>query len=771
MKRAFSFVLLLLFVFSLSAQRVQKVGVVLSGGGARGMAHIGVLRALEEAHIPIDYICGTSVGAIVGALYASGYTVDQMYTMFLSDDFQRWLLGNIDDSYSYTYKQKPKDASFVSIGFDTKDKFRLQMPSSYINPLQMDYAFMEIFAPATAVANNNFDSLFVPFLCVASDISSNRASIRRSGDLGQSVRASMSFPFYFAPITLDGKVMFDGGMYNNFPSKEMNEIFNPDIIIGVKIAGNYPSPKEGDVMSYLQNIFTNETEYSVICDNSVLIEPDLENIGVLDFAKMKETYDVGYKAAKEKIAQIREYLVDSVSEGELARKRKAFNDRKPPLKIENFVLNGVGENQKMYLQRELQRNRHLSTANENLKANYLSLCSDYNINTIQPYIYYNNFYHSYLLNLNVKTQENITAKVGGCISSRPISHLYVGLDYNTIRQNAWLFQTNFFFGRYYTSAMLRMHTNYSYHTPFFTELEFNANKWNYYRLNTNFFDYSPLNYLVQRENNVQVKVGTPLGVKDNLTANFGYGVVNDNYFNKRNNTVYDTADNTKFYHFAMGLTRNYSTLNDIKFPTTGLYSKMQIQYINGEEKFSPGSTSSQIDKKSKHHSWLQFSLQHKQYFDMTKYYTIGLSANAFYSFQNLFSNYNSSLLNSGVYAPTMETQTQFMKEYHSNQFIGFGAENIFKVNVFRIEASVRVNAYIYSPISRIVTLENDIPKYSNVVFDKRYLIVSSALVFNTPIGPLSFIFSYHQRDDKADSPLTASINFGYVMFNKKNIDR
>jgi Predicted esterase of the alpha-beta hydrolase superfamily len=765
-----SFIIVVIISLSLFAQRVQKVGLVLSGGGARGLAHVGALQAFEEAQIPIDYVCGTSVGAIVAALYASGYTVSEMKTLFLSQDFQRWLSGNIDDSYSYSYKKKPSDASFVSIGFDTKDKFRFQMPSSYINPIQMDYAFMEIFAPATAVAKNNFDSLFVPFLCVTSDITQNKASIRRNGDLGQAARASMSFPFYFAPISLDGHIMFDGGMYNNFPSKEMNEIFNPDIIIGIQIAGNYPAPKAGDVMSYLQNIFTNETDYNVICDNSVLIEPDLEGIGVLDFTKMEETYDVGYKAAKEKIAKIREFLVDSVSNEELAKKRKAFNDRKPPLKIDNFVINGVSENQKQYLQRELQRDRHLPSINDNIKSNYLSLCSDYNIKTIQPYIYYNNFYHSYVLNLDVKTQENLTAKAGGCISSHPISHLYLGIDYNMIRKNAWLFQTNLYAGRYYTSAMLKIRTNFSSHIPFFSEVEWNANKWNYYRLNTNFFDYSPLNYLVQRENNVQLHIGMPLGIKDQVIANVGYGIVKDDYFNTRNNTIYDTADNTEFYNLATGITRIYSSLDDAQFPTSGRYSKMQVQYIYGKEIFSPGSTSAQTEKNTNYHSWFQFSLQHKQYFDITSHYALGFSANAFYSFQNLFSNYNSSLLNSGVYAPTLETQTEFMKEYHSNQFLAFGAENIFKTSILRIEASLRLNAYIYAPIQRITTMENDIPKYSKV-FDKQYFILSSAFVINTPIGPLSLIASYHKRDQKADSPLSFSINFGYVMFNKKNIDR
>lgn len=765
-----TFLLLLISVLSF-AQRQQKVGLVLSGGGARGLAHIGAIKALEDNNIPIDYISGTSVGAIVGALYASGYSVEDMKNLFLSEDFQRWLEGRVDERYTYYYKKKDDNPAYVSFNFDTKNKFHFQMPSSIVNPIQMDYALMRIFAGASAVANNNFDSLFVPFICIASDVTENKPSIRRKGDLGQAVRASMTFPFYFEPITIDGKLMFDGGMYDNFPSKEMHELFNPDIIIGVKISGNYPPPKEGDVVSYIQNIFTNETDYSVICDNSVLIEPDLKGFGILEFNRMKETYNIGYEATLPKIAKIREFLVDSITKEDLDIKRKQFNNRKPPLEIKNFVVNISDINQKKYLEKVLLQNTSDSNISQKLRDNYFSLCSDYNIKSVQPYIYYNHFSHSYVLNLNVKTQENLTGKVGGCFSSNPISHLYLGLDYNILNSNSWLFQTNAYFGRYYTSFMLSSRVDFPYKIPFFSEVEFNANKWSYYRLMTNFFDFSPLNYIVQRENNIQLRFGIPLSVKSNLVANIGYGVVNDDYFNEKYSTVYDTADNTNFSHFVVGLTSTYSSLDNPQFPISGIYSKMNIQYIHGLEKFTPGNTSTLSEANEQYHSWLQFSFHHKRFFDMTKYYTFGWNADAFYSFQDLFSNYNSSLLNSGVYAPTLETFTQFMPEYRANQYLATGVENIFKVSIFRIDASLRLNAYLYAPVSRIITLNNNIPTYSPDFFGKFYFIFSSALVFNTPVGPLSLIAGYHQRDNIDDNPFTISVNFGYVMFNNKNIDR
>ena len=103
--------------------------------------------------------------------------------------------------------------------------------------------------------------MMIPFFCVASDIEDNKASVRKNGDLGPAVRASMTFPFVFSPIKLDGKIMFDGGMYNNFPSKELLKTYHPDIIIGVKVAGNYPPPVEGNMKSYLENMLTNSSDF------------------------------------------------------------------------------------------------------------------------------------------------------------------------------------------------------------------------------------------------------------------------------------------------------------------------------------------------------------------------------------------------------------------------------------------------------------------------------------------------------------------------------
>lgn len=751
-------------------ERRQTVGVVLGGGGARGLAHLGVLRALEEANIPIDYICGTSMGAIVGGLYASGYSLEEISNLFYSEEFQYWVSGKIEDEYTYYYKKKSHSAKVVSFSFDTEDNFKLQIPASVVDPIQMDYAFMEIFSGATKVANSNFDSLMIPYFCVAADIESSKASILREGDLGLAIRASMSFPFMFEPIKIDGKIMFDGGMYNNFPAKEMLENYNPDIVIGVKVAGNFAPPKEGDIRSYIENMLTQDTDYQIDCQSAVLIEPNLTGISIMQFDKMKECERLGYEAAEAKIKEIREFLIDSISKDELTNKRKTFNDRKPNLAVKVISVQGVDGGKKKYVSNSiLQGLSQSKLSTRNLKKNYIALYADNNIKDIQPSLYFNNFFDAYVLNLNVKTQSLLNLDLGGHISTSPTSFIYAGLSYNFLNRNAYYINLNTYLGRYYNSLGVKGKIDLSFKTPFYVEVEGNLNNWNYYRLKKGILSYSPINYIEQLEKNVQISFGMPIEIKDVFYAKIGFGEVEDKYFNREYITSVDTNDKTVFKNFAFSLNHEYNSLDAWQYPTKGYYQKISFQYVNGRERFYQGSTSEHSNDFKKH-NWVQISARSRMHIPMNNFYTLGLRADVFYSFQDLFSTYKSSLLNAGSYSPTIETYTNYMPEYRANQYAAMGMENIFAIdNVFGLNLSARIGTYLYLPFRQIETLGNDNPFYG-APFQKLYFIANTSFVARTPIGPFNLTFSYHQRDGK-QSPWGISFGFGFVIFNNRNIER
>ena len=144
----------------------QSVGLVLSGGGAKGLAHIGVIKALEENGIPIDYVGGTSMGAIIGGCYAMGMSTDEMIEIIGSKEFGYWMSGKLEEKYKYYFKAEEPGPELFNVGIDLKDSVpKTRFPLSVIPNDLMDFAFMEIFSRASAAAAYDFDSLFVPFLC------------------------------------------------------------------------------------------------------------------------------------------------------------------------------------------------------------------------------------------------------------------------------------------------------------------------------------------------------------------------------------------------------------------------------------------------------------------------------------------------------------------------------------------------------------------------------------------------------------------------------
>ena len=299
------FLLFLVLLFSISNVRSQRVGLVLSGGGARGIAHIGLIQALEDNDIPIDYITGTSMGAIVASMYAMGYTTEEMIDLILSDDFQLWQSGKIDDKMVKYFLQQDPTPGFINLKIPLNDSVKSKanlLPVSLIKPQPMSFAFLKLFANATERCKGDFDNLFVPIRTVSSDIYNKKAIISSKGDLGKAVRASMSFPFVFKPIELDSVLVLDGGIYDNFPVQVMKDDFAPEFIIGSVVSKNPLKPTAEDLMSQIDNLVMQKTNYDVDSIDGVSIKFDLVgSVSLLDMQKAPELYEIGYNKGLEYI--------------------------------------------------------------------------------------------------------------------------------------------------------------------------------------------------------------------------------------------------------------------------------------------------------------------------------------------------------------------------------------------------------------------------------------------------------------------------------------
>jgi len=762
------FLVSLIPVFSANA---QKVGLVLSGGGAKGVTHIGVIRALEEEGIPIDFITGTSMGAIIGGLYAAGYSPDEMEAMVNSPEFDYWLSGKVDKKYTYFFKKPEDDASWGDFRFQIDSVLTPSLPSNIVSPVLMDFAFMKIFAGASAAAAYDFDSLMVPFRCLASDIVRNEQVILKNGDLGSSIRASMTFPFYFKPITIDGRLLFDGGMYNNFPSDVMLDHFFPDIIIGCQASSNYAEPEADNVISQLQNMLMVKSDYSVLCDNGVLIKPNLKKVSVIDFSNTKEFIDSGYVETKRVIPEIRSFIVGKVLQAEIDAKRAAFNNRKPPLLIGNFQVSGLKSGQFEYVNRMLRKNTFTSAKSGRgpgvgalslgmVEPEYFKLISEGMIQHIYPKLYYRENTGFYDLVLDVKSKSQLEASVGGAVTSSAVNELFLKFQYNNWNKNSTRLQANAYFGRFYNSGMIEGRIDFPHKLPFFLRSQFIFNKFNYFKTNLYFFEDDDPFFLVERDNFLTVSSGFPVTNDGKLEFEFQIGSNKDEYYQTNAYSQNDTLDRTVFKFYSPGVLLEFNNLNRKEYASSGARLAFSSYLVFGEENYTPGSTSPVNEVMEKQHSWLQAQVIYENYFLKSGSLRMGIFGQAHFSTQDYFSNYSSSILSSSAFQPIPESMIRFMPQFRANKFLAAGTKNIY---TFRRNLDLRLEGYLFVPTKGIEqTPETRLA--SDATNIKLWPMASTALVYFSPVGPISLSLNYFNGENE---PWSFFLKFGYLIFNKR----
>jgi NTE family protein len=304
MRRLLSCLLLcLLPVFLHAAEAPRpKIGLVLSGGAARGLAHIGVLKALEEQGVKIDAIAGTSMGAVIGGLYASGYKIDELEKLALGIDWQQ-ALSDAPPREDIPFRRKQDDRDFL-----VKQKLRFRDDGSLGLPLGViqgqNLALLLESMLAHASDTRDFDKLPIPFRAVATDIASGEKVVFRKGHLPRVIRASMSIPAVFAPVEMDGRLLVDGGMTDNIPldvARDMGVDIAIVVDIGTPLRSRQQLATVVDVLNQSITLMTrrnSEEQLATLHKNDVLIQPPLASFGVTDFGRAQEMIDAGYRATR-----------------------------------------------------------------------------------------------------------------------------------------------------------------------------------------------------------------------------------------------------------------------------------------------------------------------------------------------------------------------------------------------------------------------------------------------------------------------------------------
>lgn len=738
----------------------QRVGLVLSGGGAVGLTHIGVMKALEENGIPIDYITGSSMGALVGALYATGITPWEMDSLFQSDLYQLMAQGAVEPEYLYYFKESQPDATLLGVRFNPDTTLQGSLPTNLRSPVLIDFEQMRMFAGASAAADYDMDSLFVPYRCVASDITAQRPVIFDQGDLALAVRASMSYPFYFKPIRIGGHLMMDGGLYNNFPSDVMYDTFLPDVIIGSNVASNGTPPDEDDLMSQLKAMMVAPTTYSVPCEPGVLIEPRTATT-LFDFASAKQAVEDGYRAAMAHMPEILAMVHRRVMPHELHARREAFKARCPKLVFNDIRFQGITEHQALFAERLLnKRNEPLSAAV--LKPRYFRLYADPNVSGLFPQATYVKERGDFDLDLRVKREKPLEVRFGGMFSSRPINTGMLGVRYNLFGRNSSRIDALGYFGKFYTAGQASWRVDLSSRIPLYLEPIGTIHRWDYFRGFSSFFDEVRPSYIVNREMWGGMNIGMAMGNKGLLKLDAKYVQTKDSYYQDNDFVALDTADVTEFNHGTWGLVLERNNLNRKQHPNSGELLRAELRYVNGEEHTVPGSRAGTRNPLWAERDWLLAKVTLDKYFIPKGVVRFGLLAEGVYSTQPFFQNYKATVIRAPVFQPTPESRSYFLENFRATQYVAGGARMI--MAVARNKFDLRLEGYVFQPYKAILRTGFDTAEEGRPISD-RYFLASGSLIYQSPLGPLWFNTSYV---DGLRNPWVWSINFGYVIFAQRS---
>lgn len=760
---------LLLWVLALCCFHIaqaQKVGLVLSGGGAKGMTHIGIIRALEENNIPIDYIAGTSMGAIVGSLYAMGYSPDDMEALLRSPDFKRWYSGQVEPQYEYYFKKGRPTPEFLNIRFAFRDSLRaksLRLPTSMVNPIQMNLVFVELFARSTAACHGNFDDLFVPFRCIASDVYNKKPLVMRKGDLGDAVRASMSFPFVFKPIEIDSILAYDGGIYNNFPTDVMREDFHPDVIIGSVVAANPSKPNENDLMSQIENMVMQKTDYSIPDSLGIVMTFKYDDVSLLDFDRLDELHDIGYNRTMSIMDSIKSRVHRRVNADNVRLRRMVYRSNLPQFRFRDIYIEGANEQQQAYIKKEFHDDPHEVFTYEDLKRGYFRLLADNMISEIIPHAVYDPQTDLYSLRLKVKMEDNFSVRIGGSVSTTSSNQIYLGVGYQNLNYYSKEVTIDGQIGKVYNNAQFMARFDLPTRVPTSYRLIGSISTFDYYKKDKLFSRHDIPSFNSKDERFLKLMVSLPFLANKRAEFSFGIGKLEDNYFQSNVIDFEKDRSDQSVYRLLGGAIGFYgSTLNARQYATKGYYEKLIAQIFTGKEKFIPGNSPETATWKERQ-SWLQISYMKEAYHTMSPKFTLGWMAEAVYSSKNFSENYTATMMQACDFSPTPHSELMYNEAFRANQYIAAGIKPIYVLNdMFQ----VRTEFYGFVPIFPIK--KNSFNKaYYGKVFSRFEYLGELSVVCHLPFGAISAYVNHYSSPRKE---WNVGITLGWQLFNYRFIE-
>ena len=718
----------------------ETVGLVLSGGGAKGIAHIGVIKALEDNDIPVDYVTGTSMGAIIGSLYSCGWSPDKMMELILSPGFKYWSSGTVNKNLVYYYASPdptPKWISFNPSFNDSTAMFNHIIPTSLINPIPMNLEFLELYSPYTEQCKGNFNNLFVPFRCVTSDVYHKHKIVCKSGSLADAVRASMSFPLVFKPIEMDGVLVYDGGIYDNFPVDVMKKDFNPDFIIGVSVSGPDGKPEAGNIYSQLEDMIIQNNDYDLPSSEGVKIQVPVLNFGVLDWGDAKEIYSIGYKTGLSMVDSIKKRLPARESLESLTQRREAFANKTPVVKFDSIKVTGATPKQEEFIRYVFEGAKPGEAIDlQQVKNSYYRAVSTEKFYDLFPQAHFGeNGDNTLLLKASIKSPWNIG--VGGWISTSTNSMIYLDLGYHSLSTNSIDVDLAGWLGQSYYGGQFKAKFGLSTPIPSYIELEGVAFRQKYYNSEILFYESKSPSFITDVQEYVRFNYGWAMGRRGKGYLKLTYGR-EANIFYPTNDMDYQASEKDKsIYHiFALKSGIDYNTLNDLMYPSLGRNFTFNIILDHEYNKYIYSNGNG--ERNNNGHFTGSAEILWKQYFPVHRNFRIGGYAHGIATFAKLYDNYTCTMIHAPAFEPTPSTRNYYNPDFRSTNWVAAGVMPVW-VPINR--AQLRGDFYVFCPV-RNISADSKGMAYYNGWFRKPQFLGEIAAVYNFPFASLSIYANY-----------------------------
>lgn len=703
------------------------------------------------------------MGAIVGGMYAAGYSPDEMLQFFVTDSTQQWInQTSASLQNNYYFKKFDPTPAMLTVRLDPRrerSEPALQLPTNLVAPYRLDFAFLRMLYPASAAAEGDFDKLMVPFRCNASDVYNKRSIVFERGNLAQACRASMAIPLVFQPIEQDSILLFDGGLYNNFPWQPLDSAFHPDVLIGGICAGNYESPARDNILQQVTVMATGKTDYTLRDSNDFIIRRKFDEVGTLSYDRATYIMARGYEDAMRQMPQIKARIGRRVSADQMAARRAAFRSRIKPLVFDKLEIEGLTEKQTQYVFQQLGISREQPQFDiRYFERKYMQVLAGGIFKGDFPSMSFDPKTGRYGLHLRLQTRPGMHFSLGGNISSTALNQGYASFMYQNVGRNVSTVGLQGYFGTFYSAVQAMGRHDLYTHFPFYVGYNYTFENYNYGANHMrHYYRSHDWRYTRRRENFFELTIGIPVLENAAFRGKVQAGVSSYDYFRSTYSNL-DRADRSDFTHASISAEVQERDLDYELFPTRGRNRRLLIKYTTGLERYRPGTLPNASTRfRGLHRDWWEVHFSHEAYRPLNHWLTLGALFEAAVSNHPTLDNPLVTAISEPAFEPIPLMRVMFMPEYRSASYVAIGA-----MPIFNVVPNFTIRTYAYGFVPREVVFDHGWQSNLwNRLRTRSEFVLGGALVYQSPIGPASLSLNKYTTGHSAWQLV---FNFGYTLF-------